>query len=187
MVSIFKSLVGILALGAASSAFADDDGDIYSFVSAGVSKPSHHEFGLNKKFNFSYAPNITVGLAKDDQLSENWLVTNKIGLRAQQASFYGVNANDAKLYGDIKQIGLVAGSRFKYSGFSNTVMPFVEVEASINDTNFSYNNAEQDQWQKGYKVATGLEFRTSEDMSFSISLGYADTSNKDDLDTSFNR
>jgi len=183
MVSILKSLVGVLALGAASSAFASDE-DVYSFVSLGLNKTNYHE--LDKKFNFSYTPNLTVGLAKDYQLSDNWFVTNKVGLRAQHASFYGVNENEDRLYGDVKELGLVAGSRFKYSGLSDTVRPFVEVEASISDANIRYNHSQQDQWQKAVTISTGLEFTISGDNTFSIGLGYTDSSDKDEFGSNFN-
>lgn len=182
-ISVLKSLVAIFAFSAATSAFADDS--VYKFVSVGFSKPAYNVFELDEKLNFSYAPDLTFGFGKDYLLSDNWLVTNKIALRAQHVPFYAANEQDVMLYGDVKKIGLVAGSRLKFTGFSNTAMPFVEVEASVNDASLSYNHTEQSQWQKGYKISAGLEFKVSGDNSFSISVSHADVSDNDVFDSPF--
>ena len=155
-----------------STAMANDD--VYSFVALDLSKLENNIFESDNYINFSYSPSITIGFAKDYQLYDDWLLTNSVGIRGQQASFYSTNKQEVKEYGEVKKIGLIAGTRLHYLGLNETVIPFVEMEAGINNTFLSHKNNKQDQWQTDYKIATGLEFITRNDTSFSISVGYGD-------------
>ncbi|WP_435276301.1 hypothetical protein ACMAZF_04670 [Psychrobium sp. nBUS_13] len=101
-------------------------------------------------------------------------ITNSLALSAQQKDFYVTNKENTKVYGDIKQYGVVAGASLKYAGFNDKVLPFVALEAGVFNATLDHNNQRQNELQKSYKVSTGIEFKTSNDSAFSISVGYAD-------------
>lgn len=168
-----KSLM-ILITGSMLSTVVMANDDVFSFASVGISELNSNMFESADNINFSYSPSITVGVAKNYLLDDDWLLTNSIGIGGQQASFYSVNMAEVKEYGEVKKVGLIAGARLHYLGLSDVVMPFVEMEVGINNTSLSHQNDNTSQWQTDYKVATGLEFMTSNDASFSLSVGYSD-------------
>ena len=168
------SMTSIFVTGAMTSLAASAEDGVYPFVDVGVSQPAPEMFGLNDQYKFSLAPNLAVGIAKDYQLAADWLLTNSLALNAQQADFYVTNQENTKVYGDIKQYGIVAGTSLKYAGLSDKILPFVAVEAGVFDATMDYNNQRHSELQKSYKVSTGIEFKTSNDSAFSISVGYAD-------------
>ena len=171
---LLVSITSVFVTGAMTSLAASAEDGIYPFVEVGVSQPAPEMFGLNDQYKFSLAPNLAVGIAKDYQLDANWLLTNSIALSAQQTDFYVTNEESTKVFGDIKQYGIVAGTSLKYAGFNDKVLPFVALEAGVFDATLDHNNQRQSELQKSYKVSTGIEFKTSNDSAFSISVGYAD-------------
>ena len=171
---LLVSITSVFVTGAMTSLAASAEDGAYPFVEVGVSQPAQEMFGLNNQYKFSLAPNLAVGIAKDYQLAADWLLTNSLALNAQQADFYVTNEESTKVYGDIKQYGIVAGTSLKYAGLSDKILPFVAVEAGIFDTTMDHNNQRHSELQKSYKVSTGIEFKTSNDSAFSISVGYAD-------------
>ncbi len=168
------SISSVFVAGAMTSFAASAEEGVYSFVDVSVSQPAQKMFGLSDQYKFSLAPNLAVGIAKDYQLAADWLLTNSLALNAQQSDFYVTNEESTKVFGDIKQYGIVAGTSLKYAGFNDKILPFVALQTAVFDATLDHNNQRQSELQKSYKVSTGIEFKTSTDAAFSISVGYAD-------------
>jgi len=156
--------------------------DIYPFISLGLGNTVITPQVSGVKFNADYRPSVSMGLANDWQLNENWELTTSIALSYSSSEFeqYSNNnmMNNINSRGQLKELGLWATTKIKrenlFSGALNTMSPFISVSIAAIDANYQSGAIETDKIIPGYKITTGLEFELTSKSTFSIGVGYSD-------------
>jgi hypothetical protein len=161
--------------------------DISPFIDIDYTKPASFASNDNQAVDFSYAPKFSLGLSHNQNLSNDWAITNSLSISYMNtdADLTGVSLTSTDSSGipqqhyklKSQQIGFWANSRLKHINSFENLTPFVELSAGIIDADYRYNNNNVQQWQKNYKAIIGLEIATSTSATISIGAGYSTIGN----------
>ncbi|MCJ8320141.1 MAG: hypothetical protein MJK12_10940 [Colwellia sp.] len=159
-----------------------EQSNIYPFVSLGLGNTLIAPQSEGIEFNADYRPSISMGLANDWQLDENWLLTTSVALSYSSTDFEqysnSFTINNINNQGQLKELGLWATTKVKrenlFSGALNGMSPFISVSIAAIDANYQTGAGQTDKIIPGYKITTGLEFELTSKSTFSIGVGYSD-------------
>jgi hypothetical protein len=163
------------------------DNETYKFVGFGL---THYDDLANLDLSHTkidLVPEVSLGLGKKYQLSEDWQLSTEVSIHYAKAHFTGFVENDGvnklsqeqqSFSGNYEALGLWSTSRFKYVSLSENVSPFIELAVGAVQTNHGTLFGEEKKQGLAYKAITGLEFEVAKDMTFSFGIGFSDNDNK---------
>ncbi|MFC3093622.1 hypothetical protein DRW07_09100 [Alteromonas sediminis] len=72
-------------------------------------------------------------------------------------------------------LGIWADNTLSYTGYADTVTPFITVGLGKVYSRFEQNQQALSDWSTGYKVVAGLKFDLSENSTLSVGVGHVDS------------
>ena len=175
----------LISLFSINNTYAEQS-NIYPIISLGLGSTVITPQAAGIEFNTNYRPSISMGLANDWQLDENWLLTTSVALSYSSSNFQQFSGNNTdnifngeiNNQGQLKELGLWATTKVKrenlFSGAFNGMSPFVSVSIAAIDANYRAGTLQSDKVIPGFKITTGLEFELTSHSTFSIGVGYSD-------------
>ena len=149
-------------------------GDNANHLSLGVGFAGQQSMVLpaGQELDTDVVPFYTLGVGQDMTLSPDWRLTTELSLEYLETN----NLSSALLMdAKVKNVGLWASGAIKYTGFSGSVRPFVQVGVGQIYADYQDNHGRQQGWENATKVTAGLEFDVHKDMTFSVGFGSRDT------------
>lgn len=155
-----------------------DDLPIYPFISLGISNAYIELNSPSIEFNSSYRPSFSLGLAKDVQFDENWLLTTSVALSYASTDFNQFSNDYISGQGQLTEKGFWASTKIKrsnlFSGALRGLSPFINLSVAAIKVDYQTDSSHTKKVIPGYKITTGLEFELTSHSTFSIGVGYSD-------------
>ena len=165
-----KYLLSVFAM-LASQAFADEDAKYFS-LGVGFAQQDSIVLPVGQHLDTDTVPFYTLGVGQDFTLSPQWRLSTGVALEYLESNNL---TSPLMTDGEIKNVGVWANGALKYTGFSDSVRPFVQLGVGKIYADYKDNLGNQSGWETGTSVTAGFEFDVQKDMTFSIGFGTRDT------------
>jgi len=180
MKTIYNTLLfSLLATSSIVSANANlQSKDLRIFTSIEVTKPELEPVQNGFSFKQNYSPKLTLGLAKEFQLDENWQLVSSVSISYLNTNIERFSFDDGTKSASYDELGLWGAVKLKRNNLYPNISPFIELGAGLIEADYHLNQTIKKETVAGLKATTGVEFTLTKGSTISVGLGF---SNFDDF------
>ncbi|MBO1255655.1 outer membrane beta-barrel protein [Alteromonas sp. 5E99-2] len=157
-----------------TQAIAEDQQPVFFSLGLGVINENGLATPSNISIDDAFIPKFELGIGWETLLTPVWEFSATATASYAYSNSFDIEGQDAANNAKIENIGLWLDNKLAYSGFSDTIRPFISLGAGKVYGQYSDNENNVSGWATGTRALVGLEFDVSKDAKLSFALGTND-------------